>query len=266
MKIVIFTYDRFRSATTIPQAAKSGLGYTVLCHAEEQRNNFIALGGVDPAKIVATGKPRGIAFNRNWAFDNLMADGEWALFLVDDWKRCTELDTYDQETEPVLPLTMADNNLYRRKFNTEIDLRQLHHRAEQMTAELDRVGCDLGGFVAHDNPLFCKKHYTRNVLADGRAWVVRKTALRVDENIRIIDDYCFSAQQILFGRGTLVNQWVRPDCYRYSEGAYGSIQKRLPDKLADCAYLVATYPAAVRIAEKKNEPAGSHVAIRPKRA
>lgn len=264
MKIVVFTYDRTETATTPNALEAAGLDYLVVCHEESKRKEYLKNGTVDRGgRIVASGVPKGLANNRNWYLDEHLEFGEWCLMLVDDWIKCTELEGYDEERRTELPITTKNSSQWSAKFKREIGIEQFYDRALELRKEAERIGCDLAGFAGYTNALFRRKHWARNVLADGRAWVMRKTGLKFDPNVQMVDDMCFCAQNILCGGGTLVNQWVLPECKRYTAGAFGSIDQRMEQKIRECAYLTVMYPGLVRYAPKKGWPEGSHVKLIP---
>lgn len=107
-----------------------------------------------------------------------------------------------------------------------------------------------------------RKKWKMNVLADGRAWVVRKTHLRFDENVHSMDDYAWTARNLAEFGVVVINNWVLPDCRRYTAGGYGSKEQRMTQKITEARYLVETYPDYVAYKAKAGWPEGSHVTIR----
>jgi hypothetical protein len=107
MRTFIFTYNRYDSITSSMMWEEAGLDHTVLCHTDEAAEQFTAHGRVNPDRLHVTGAPKGLANNRNAALD-MMDDGEWALFLVDDLKTLTEVADYD--TRPTPPDHSAPSN------------------------------------------------------------------------------------------------------------------------------------------------------------
>lgn len=261
MKIFVFTYDRFDTITTSAMLEAEGLAHTVLCHTDEQRDKFTAGGRVKPERLVVTGQPRGLAYNRNAALD-MMDDGEWACFLVDDLRRVTELDSYDSEPDDVLPITTGNAGEWRERFKREISMAAFLHRGEAGAREADRLGGHLAGFAGIDNALFRRRHWALNVLADGRAWMVRKTALRFDERVQMIDDVCWTALNLHHFGVVVVNAWVLPLCRRYTAGGFGSMTARMDQKREEAAYLVERYPHLVAFKAKAGWPPGTHVVLR----
>lgn len=241
-----------------------GIDHTVLCHTDEAAQQFIAHGTAQPNRLHVTNNPKGLANQRNTALD-MMEEGEWALFLVDDLKSVTELRNHHKIKEPQLPITLETQSHYAARFKHEITMQEFMARAEQLAKVCTKYKCNLGGFAGINNPLYRSKHFGYNILADGRAWVVRKTHLRFDTNVQLIDDLCWTALNIKHFGIVIVNQWVLPDCRRYSPGAFGSIEQRLPQKMAEAKYLVETYPELITYKDKAGWPYGSHVVLRQRK-
>lgn len=261
MKVFVFGYNRYDSMSTSLMFEKEGIDHTVLIHTEEAKEEFLKHGTAKENRLLVTNNPRGLAYQRNTALE-MMEDGEWALFMVDDLKDVTELRNYDRVTEPSLPITLKNQNHYGDRFKNPITMTKFMQRADELAKKCETLGSHLGGFAGINNPLFRAKHWSFNVLADGRAWVVRKTHLRFDKNVQLIDDLCWTALNIKHFGIVVVNQWVLPDCRRYSAGAFGSIEERLPQKMKEAKYLVDTYPELVAFKEKAGWPYGSHVVLR----
>lgn len=261
MRAFVFAYDRFDSMTTARMLETEGIDNVVLCHTEEARQRFIEHGTATAERLVATGQPRGLANNRNVALD-MMEDGEWAMFLVDDLKDVTTVDHYETRQDGRLGITMDNQKLIGPTMKRPATMRQFMHWAEETVAVCEAVGSKLGGFCGISNPIFRDAKWRFNVLADGRAWVVQKSSLRFDLGAQLIDDMCWTAQNIERFGTVVVNQWILPDCKRYTAGAFGSIQQRLPQKAEEAAHLVKTYPHLIRIAAKAGWPDGTHVQLR----
>ena len=77
------------------------------------------------------------------------------------------------------------------------------------------------------------KKYGYWSLVDGRCWLVKKTKLRQDKNVNCIEDYHFTALNLKTFGGVVVNNWVLTDCVRYGAGSYGSLKKRMPQKIKE---------------------------------
>lgn len=262
MRVFVFTWDRYNTLTTPQLLADEGIEHTVLVHTTSKAQRFAAAGRVDTSCIHVTGVPKGLAYARNAALD-LMDTGEWAVWLVDDLLSVTELESYDEHAlSGMLPITQENQAQWRPTFKCQVPLRQFMHRCLDAATYADHLGANLVGFAGFDNVLFRAKRWKLNTLADGRAWVVRKTHLRFDENVQMVDDVCWTAQNILEFGAVLVDQWVLPKCKRYTAGAFGSIEERLEQKRKEVSYLVATYPQVCAVKAKPGWPWGTHVVIR----
>lgn len=261
MRTFVFGYDRYETMSTSRLLEDEGIDHTVLCHTEEAKQRFIDGGTAEPDRLVATGQPKGLANNRNAALE-MMEDGEWALFLVDDLKNVTTVADYWTRTDTRLRITMDNQKKIGPTTKQPASMRNFMASAYEVVAVCEAMGAHLGGFCGIANPLFRDAKWRFNVLADGRAWVVKKSSLRFDPGAQLIDDMCWTAQNIQRFGIVPVNQWVLPDCKRYTAGAFGSIEQRLPQKAKEAAYLVENYPALVRFAKKAGWPDGTHVQLK----
>jgi hypothetical protein len=265
VKIVVFTYDRVKDASTPNMLEAAGADYLVVCHSEERRREYLENGTVASTKrIVSSNVPMGLANNRNWYIDHKLRDGEWCLMLVDDWIQAYELIGYDERAKiGDLGITLKTASSFNHDFKHKIDFARFYHHVEHLRSRLEHLRIETGGFAGYENPLFRSKQWRRNVLIDGRALVMKRTHARFDPNVQMVDDVAWSALNIFGGSGTLVNQWVLPDCKRYTAGAFGTIPERLARKKTECAYLVSAYTGLVRYAKKPGWPAFTHVKIAP---
>jgi hypothetical protein len=261
MRTFVFGYDRYETMSTSRLLEDEGIDHTVLCHTEEARERFIEGGSAAPDRLLATGQPKGLANNRNAALE-MMEDGEWALFLVDDLKNVTTVADYWIRTDTRLRITMDNQKKIAPTTKQPATMQEFINAACENVAVCESMGAHLGGFCGIANPLFRDAKWRFNVLADGRAWVVKKSSLRFDPGAQLIDDMCWTAQNIQRFGVVAVNQWVLPDCKRYTAGAFGSIEERLPLKAKEAAYLVHNYPALVRFAKKAGWPDGTHVQLK----
>jgi len=261
VKVFVFGYDRYDTMTTSKMLTAESIDHTVLVHTHDARHRFIECGTVQADQCIATGNPKGLSYQRNAALE-MMRDDEWALFLVDDLKQVSELRNYDKVTTASLPITETNQRHYAQRFDNPVSLTHFVHRAQQLSQRCDTHHARLGGFCNIDNPLFRRRHWSYNVLADGRALVVRKTHLRFDTKVQTIDDYAFTALNIRHFGTVVVNQWILPDCKRYSAGGYGSLNDRMEQKLADAKYLVDQFPDIIAYRQKPKHPLNSHIVIR----
>jgi hypothetical protein len=262
VKIVVFTYDRYETISTPAALEEAGVDYEVVCHTQAQYDAFDAAGRVNMVRMWVSGAPKGLANNRNAWIDARLKDGEWALMLCDDFMYVTEFDAYDSWPKDFIPIDTTITTHWNRRLRCKVDVQRFLERAVEIQKKCEQHGFLIGGFAGNDNSLFRKAKWKTNVLVDGRAIIMKKTALRFDVNAQMVDDVAFSALNIERGGGTLINQWVLPDFQRYTKGSFGSIATRLEQRRRECAYLVRRFPGLICYGTKPGWPEGTHVRIR----
>lgn len=262
MQVFVFGHDRYETMTTSAFLEMADVEHRVLVSSVRRAELFVRGGRVMPERLHITGLPDGLAYARNAALE-MMHDGEWALFLVDDLKQIYELDTYDTEISGDLPITFENAQVYQKRFHTPITTADLLRRAQATIPLLENCGAALLGFAGIDNAPYRRKKWGYNVLADGRAWLVRKTHLRFDHEAQCIDDYAWTAKNIEAFGTVIIDRWILPDCRRYSPGGYGTREQRMAQKLAEARFLVERYPDLLVYKKKAGWPEGSHIAFRP---
>jgi hypothetical protein len=262
VRVFVFTWDRYDSISTSGLLEREGIDHTVLIHNDEHQAGFLRGGLVRPERMEVVNVPKGLTNNRNAALDR-MDEGEWALWLVDDLIGVTMLDCYNvASVTGQIPITAANQNEWRQRFKHAITLQEFTRRCIPLTQTAERMGAHLVGFAGFDNPLYRAKRWKVNCLADGRAWLVHKTKLRFDENVQMIDDVLWTAQNLKWYGLVLVDAWILPNCRRYTAQAFGSINQRLEQKRKEVAYLVQRYPQYCAVKRKAGWPDGTHVVIR----
>ena len=262
MKTFIFTYDRFNTITTSEYL--KDIPHIVLCHTDEQKQKFID-GGRVYGDVIASGQPKGLANNRNFALD-MLQDGEWGCFWVDDLINVTYLKNYwEINDNDSIGVNSENQPQVRQDFKEKCSAEMFYRIAEDTIKIAEKKGFALCGFSLTDNPLFRDKHYSYSSLSDGRCVLVKKTKIIYDINVHTIDDYCFTALNLKKFGGVVNNNWLLPLCERYTKGGYGSIDERLQQKKQDCKYLVDNYPDLICYSEKVGQPPLSHVKIRQKK-
>jgi len=260
MKIIIFTYDRYDTITTSKYF--KGVEHTVLCHSEEDKQKFIDAGNIY-GDIIATKQPKGLSNNRNYALD-MLEDGEWAIFFVDDLIEITVLTNYSNY-EHKLNCDFDNVKHFRKELKKHCTPKEFINIAKETIKHAEQKGFALCGFSLTDNPLFRDKKYSYWSLSDGRCWAVKKTKLTFDENVQLIDDTYFTALNLKNFGGVVNNNWLLPNCKRYTAGAFGSIKSRMNQKIKECKYLTDTFPEFITYADKKGWEEYSHVKIRQNR-
>lgn len=264
MKVFIFSYDRFDTHTTAAYFDRDNVEYRLLIHDKDMAKRYIN-HGANPDYLVVTGEERGLWRNRNYALDQL-EDGETALFVVDDLKSVTMLDKqiYQVKHDTVddsLPITTSNTTEWGKKFMANVTAPELMRFAREMENQMVDTGAKLGGFASNGNPLFRVGKWKYNSLCDGRMLVVTKTNLRFDPIVETMDDYAFTCINLKAIGRTVINQWILPDCQRYTPGGYGTKEQRMEQKIRDIRYMTKKWPDLIQVKEKRDWPTGSHAAI-----
>lgn len=260
MQTFVFFYNRFTDATTSKALWKNGISHKVLIHSDEDRRKFDR-GNTLYGEPIVTNNGRGLAYQRNSALD-LMEDGEWAVFMVDDFQKVLSRPIEEiKSAKTELPVTIANQNQYGLKAKDEISLKQMWELFPWLIETAEAQAINLIGFGLHTNPLNLRAKFNYGGLSDGRMWIVRKTEMRFDLNAQLIDDVCWTAKNILRDGKVLNLNWTVPLFRRYTAGGFGSIASRLEMRRAECAYLEMAYGPLVRRAKKKGWEEGTHVRL-----
>tara|TARA_R110002167_G_scaffold117312_2_gene293215 strand:+ start:1348 stop:2145 length:798 start_codon:yes stop_codon:yes gene_type:complete len=254
MKIIVFTYDRPDSITTSEYFKNHD--HVVLCHEGDMKKQY-EKGGRVYGKLIATQQPKGLANNRNYAL-SLIEEGEWVMFVSDDLENVYRYKHYNEADYGVIPEEIDPNKSFNETINSDSLLKVCKEEIEYC----EKNNIYLSGFASNENGFFLKKKKRNWSLVDGRCILVKKTKLKFDKNTQLVDDYSFTALNLQNYGKVNINQWVIPKCKRYTKGAYGSIEKRMNQKLKECKYLVETYPDLIRYADKPNHAKGSHIKFR----
>lgn len=259
MRTFIFTYDRPDSFTTPDFVWDENT--TVLLHDEPTKAKYESANPKIVGQVIATGNPKGLAYQRNYALDQ-METGEWAIFLVDDMKSLTRVQWLYDEKIKKIDVSLENQKKIKPYMKKPMPSDEFITYCQQLTNKVGDYNCNLIGFGNYDNVLFRGSRYSYNSLADGRAWLVRKTQLRFDEQTQLVDDMCWCAKNRSVGFDLLIANWILPDCRRYSKGAYGSKDERMEQKIRECKYIVDHYSDFVQYAPKAGWPELSHVKMR----
>lgn len=261
MKIIIFGYNNYEGISTSKYLGN--IPHTLLVHTAEQKSSFVKAGKVSKsAKMIVSGNPKGLAYNRNFALERLMKDGEWAMFWVDDLIKVTWNKKAIATGLEKIKVDFTNQNKVRKDFNIEVGAKEFVKHCEGLTRKADKEGIKLVGFSCTNNPLFRPKRFKWHSFVDGRCYLVKKSFLRFDENVHSIDDMAFTALNLQSFGSVLVDDWILPECVRYAKGvSFGNKEERMELKFKECAYLVKTYPNFIQIRPKPGFPYGTHVRL-----
>lgn len=258
MKVFTFFYDRFSNATTSIALEENGIPHYVLMHKQEDADKFTRYNTCR-GKAVVTNNLKGLSFQRNSALD-IMEKGEWAAFLSDDFKK---IRSYPKQwitsKTQTLNITFENQNKYRLKENNAMTLKEMFSMFPKLIELAEKNNIHLIGFGLHDNPLNLRKKFSNKGLCDGRFWLVKKSHYKFDTNIHTIDDFGWTAENLVRHKNVLTLNWCIPYFDRYTAGGYGSLSERLEMRRNECAYLTKKYDPLLKIADKIGCEHGTHL-------
>jgi len=236
VKIFLMYYDRFKEATTSLELGKHKEKHIVLCHNNADKFSCISKYGI----LIETKEPKGIQNNFNYALNSL-EDGEWAIFMSDDYIRSKK---YEKGQFVPASIDYVLNEL-------------------KKTIELaDKAGVKLVGLNSTGNALYAKNKYGKFGLVDGRTYAIKKTNFKFHSDICTATDYYATAYHLNKYGGNLVNNHVFMEYARYSEKGIGTIEQRASQKIKDVALLKQLFPNNIEIRSKSGQPTGSHCVVK----
>tara|TARA_R100001086_G_scaffold228414_1_gene147872 strand:- start:873 stop:1709 length:837 start_codon:yes stop_codon:yes gene_type:complete len=260
-KVFTFFYNRFTDATTSLALKENGIEHNVLIHKEEDLDKFIK-GKTIAGNPIITNKPKGLAYQRNAALE-LMEEGEWAVFMCDDFKDIRSYPINDimnvNKKINVNFENQQEHTLRQDKF--KMNLSEMFTMFPRLIELAEKNKIHLVGFGLHDNPLNLGRKFATRGLADGRFWLVKKSKYKFDENVQMVDDVCWTAENLIRHNNVLILNWTVPYFKRYTAGAFGSISERKQQRLRECKYLANKFNPLIKIAHKANWDYGTHVRI-----
>ena len=260
-KVFTFFYNRFTDATTSLALKENGIEHNVLIHEEEDLDKFIK-GKTIAGNPIITNKPKGLAYQRNAALE-LMEEGEWAVFMCDDFKDIRSYPINDimnvNKKINVNFENQQEHTLRQDKF--KMNLSEMFSMFPRLIELAEKNKIHLVGFGLHDNPLNLGRKFATRGLADGRFWLVKKSKYKFDENVQMVDDVCWTAENLIRHNNVLILNWTVPYFKRYTAGAFGSISERKQQRLRECKYLANKFNPLIKIAHKANWDYGTHVRI-----
>jgi len=261
IKVFTFFYNRFTDATTSLALKENGIEHNVLIHKEEDYIKFKE-GGTIGGNPIITNQPKGLAYQRNAALD-LMEKDEWAVFMCDDFQKILSYPIKEiMNKHTKINVTIENQSEYQlTNEKHKMSLKEMFTMFPRLIKLAEKNNIKLIGFGLHSNPLNLGRKFATRGLADGRFWLVKKSDYRFDENVQMVDDVCWTAENLIRHNNVLILNWTVPFFKRYTAGAFGSISERKEQRLKECKYLANKFNPLIRIANKANWDYGTHVRI-----
>ena len=235
IKVFALYYDRFETATTSLALKNAQIEHTILLHYNKDK--FKDLHG----EVIETNNDKGIQHNLNSGLD-LIEEGEWAIFLSDDYKKSYKLN--DDKSKFI-----------------KCDLKYVYDKLIETLKIADKVGAKLIGLNCTGNAMFSKNKYGKFGLVDGRMFAIKKTGFKWRNDISCITDYYASLYHLNKYGGSLILNECYAEFERYGEDGIGTAQNRAEAKKKDIRILKNLYPNNIKIKDKPNQPKGTHIII-----
>lgn len=261
MKVFTFFYDRFDRATTSNALHNNFIEHFVLVHSAEDLKKFKSGNNVIHGKEIITNNPKGLAHQRNSALE-MMDDGEWAVFMSDDF---IKVKSYPKEfilsKTNKMDITYENQTKFDIRKQKDMSLKEMFSMFPKLIDIAEANNVHLIGFSGYDNPRVLRNKFTTRGIADGRFWLVKKSTYNFDIRAQMIDDYYWTAENLVRHGNVLVLNWCLPDFSRYTAGGYGSEEQRKKEKKKACSFLVDRYNPLLNYADKAGYEKNGHIKL-----
>ena len=219
--IYVPSFDRAKTIRTTKYLDESKLPYKVLLHTEQCKEDYLSAGIVQEQDIIVTNAPLGITNQRNWLVNNLAEKGKWYISMDDNisgFKRvCSPF--YEQEKR----LNVNDEAITQEMFDQHVKAKELVSLVESDIEVAEKVRAEYVGFATVDNYFFNSRKYKPVGYVISKACAIKHQGLNYDRNVHAMDDYGFTAEQLIKNNCVLINSWIKPVAGHYEKGGIGNI-------------------------------------------
>jgi len=247
MKIII--PSKGRSQTIKTHLLFKNKDYYIIVHNDSEKDEYLKNKTIDPERIIVSNQPLGISYQRQWILDNLIKDNEWFITADDNIERITGL--IGLKIQPT-----------RKDFSKELTTEQFIGICNEMIAISNINNISYCGFAVVDNYFFRLKKYRYAGYVISKLALIKKTGINYDSSILAMDDYGYTAENLLKYGKVLINNFVFPVAKHYQDGGIGNYQERLSKKIKDCVYLMNKYPELFRYKSKVGCDAKAELQVR----
>lgn len=258
MKVYIPSYKRANTIKTHLMLRDSEFDYKIIVHTTEELAAYKANSTIPADRIICSNAPLGVSHQRQWIKDNLCSKGEWYCMMDDNISHFTavcpeEYFNEDQEKLYPAPFKKNDNEYRNRVYNQKIDNTRLMEVFKDTIEHAKGIGAKYCAFASQHNYFFGRsRKWSYWSYAISKAALYEKDDIPYDTNVVAMDDYYYTAENILRYGAVVVNKFVHAVGGHYEEGGIGRYEERQVKKIADCKYLMAKYPGLFRYKVKKN--------------
>jgi hypothetical protein len=244
MKIVIPSFNRAETIRTHQYLEKGGVtDYKILLHSEACKAAYLKNPTIRPETLLVTGAQFGIQHQRQWIITNYVKKDEWFLTMDDNVRgiQCVHPFFYNADK-----LDVQHKHFDPKIFQYEANSKQFIALCLKDIAYCEKQGIKFGGFASVPNYYFLGKKYRHVGYVISKIAIIKNSGITYDPNVMAMEDYAFTAENLLrFGK-VLINNFIIPQAGHYEVGGIGTYEQRVPRKIIDCEYLMQKYPGLFR--------------------
>ena len=204
-------------------------------------------------EIIVSNTPLGVSYQRQWIIDNLVPRGEWFVTADDNIEYCTAVPKLSYEAGK------CDD---RDQFASVSSLEYMNWVISDTIAEADKIGANYCGFAVVDNYYFRTKKFRYVGYVISKLAMIKNVGVPYDSRIQAMDDYGYTAENLLRYGKVLINNFLFPIAKHYEAGGIGTYEERMPKKQHDCRYLMMKYPELFRYKTKAGCDPKSEIQVR----
>lgn len=257
MKIYIPSLNRQKSIRT-HLLLEGHFDYKIVVHNETQLHFYKQNSTIPPEHLICSGAPLGVSHQRQWIKHSLCSDGEWYAMMDDNISHFTAVrkpEYFEEDLEKLYPEHYKKNNIAYRDavYGQTAGPERLKEIFEETKLKAEAIGAKYCAFSSQNNYFFARaRKWSYWSYAISKAALYKKDDIAYDTNVLAMDDYAYTAENILRYGKVLVNKFVYAVGGHYEAGGIGTYEDRQIKKIADCKYLMAKYQKLFRYKIKKN--------------
>lgn len=246
MKIFVPSHNRSDKTYTRNLLNKLSFKHQVVVHNQEQADKYKQ----NMQNVLIADCPIGVSHIRQWIKDNCVEDDEWFMMFDDNIK---EINAFPEPYYKEDILDVKNNKQWRRPLEDHIANKiEFENIIAETINKANNIGARYATFAVVHNYYFRAKKWRTAGYGISKIALVRKDNINYDPKVIAMDDYAFTAEQLLHHGKILINNFMFPMAGHYEGGGIGTYEERLEKKIADCKYLMNKYPGLFRYKTKKN--------------
>lgn len=233
--------------------------YTLVLHTEEEKAAYLKNPTISPEKIIVSGAPFGVAHQRKWIQENLIAPNEWYISLDDNIKSFQSVPepTYGELELPVQSADVFTRKDLKDKYEAVCPPERFLAICEQLADKGEKERAYNIGFGTTANFFFRGRHFRYVGYVISKACVRKNVGTPFELDNQSMEDYAYTAETLLRYGKVLIDNFTFPVAGHYEKGGIGTYAERLPAKIRDSAFLIKKYPGLFRYNQKKgSDPTG----------